>query len=90
MKRGMLNIKKKMRDCRDGKIMAQRNGMDVPMMEWEKWPFLTDGRIIFYLFIYHCDSSFTAAKNSFLTNCIFSMFLLSFIQVRGVREKLGV
>lgn len=98
-------VKRKMSDCRDGKIMTQRNGVDVAMSERERWLFITDGRIISYLFICHCESSFRAAKNRFLTNCThtvcFSSHSFSSIQTLsnnqrmcnrrwGVSEKLGV
>lgn len=89
--------KRKRSDCKDGKITTQRNGVDVAMSEWERWLFVTDGRIISYLFICHCESSFRAAKNRFLTNCTHSLFLLSFIllnsnteqQSEDVQQKVG-
>lgn len=87
MKRGDIGGKRKMSDCRDGKIMTQRNGVDVAMMEREKWLFITDGRIIPYLFICQCESSFRATKNSFLTNCTHSTFLLSFILLKSNTEQ---
>lgn len=45
----------------------------------EKWLFMTDVRLISYLFICLCESNFRAAKNSFLTNCTCSMSPLSLI-----------
>lgn len=38
-------------DCRDGEILTEANGTAETMTEWEKWPFVTDGGIISYLFI---------------------------------------
>ncbi len=89
--------KRKMSDCCDGKIKTQRNGVDVAVIEWEKWLSTTDGRIVSYLFICHCESSFRAAKYSFLTNRTGSMFPLSFIlfnsnneqQSEDVQQKVG-
>lgn len=76
-----------MSDCSDEEIKTQRNDVDVAIMEWEKWLFIADGRIISYLFICHCESSFRAAKYSFLTNCTGSMSPLSFILLNSNNEQ---
>lgn len=81
--------KRKMGGCRrrQDNDTKDTNGVDVAKTEWEKWLFVTDVRIISYLFISHCESYFRAAKNSFLNNCTHSMFPLSLILFNSDNEQ---
>lgn len=62
------NIQNKAREDSNVTTQSTQNGVDGAKMEWERWLFVSDVRIITYLFISHCESHLKAAKIAFSPN----------------------